>query len=113
MRSLFKNKHGNVQMVGVAVATLVAIIIAIMVVYNIAASIDTTGVDTSIQDNIQDAIGDGTGGGKSSVNYSGNATIDTLDQSATFFTIAPLIVVVMVAVIILGYVVSIGGGKYD
>ena len=108
---LFRNNDGSVQMVGVAVATLVSILIAVMVVYNIAASIDTD-TDDQIALNIQDTLGEGDGtAGDDHANYSGNATRDVLDQSATFFTIAPLIVVVMVAVIILGYVITIGGRR--
>jgi len=107
MKTLLRNKNGNVQMIGVAVATLVAIFIAVLVVYNIAGSIETSDVDADLRTDLADLVGDV----ETNMRYAGNATVDTLDQSATFFTIAPLIVVVMVAVIILGYVITIGGKR--
>ena len=81
------DEKGNVQMVGAVVGILVTLIIAVLVFYNVAGSIDTTSIDADLT---------GT--------PSANATDDTLDQAATFFTIAPIIAIVIVAVIILKYV---------
>ena len=85
-------EDGNVQMIGAVVGILITLIIAVLVFYNVAASIDTTTIDASF---------DGT--------PSANATEATLDQASTFFTIAPIIGIVAVAVVILGYVNRIGG----
>ena len=68
-----KNKEGSVKMVGMIVGILVTLMIAVLIFYNIAASIDTTSIDADLT---------GT--------PAANATDDTLDQAATFFTIAPI-----------------------
>jgi len=91
MQKLMKNKEASVQMIGAVVGILITLIIAVLVFYNVAGSIDTTGIDADLT---------GT--------PSANATDDTLDQAGTFFSIAPIIGVVAVAVVILGYVNRIG-----
>jgi len=90
--SLRKNNEADVKMVGAVVGILVTLIIAVLVFYNIAGSIDTTTIDADLT---------GT--------PSANATDATLDQAATFFSVAPIIAIVIVAVVILGYVSRIGG----
>jgi len=90
--SLRKNNEADVKMVGAVVGILVTLIIAVLVFYNIAGSIDTTTIDADLT---------GT--------PSANATDSTLDQAATFFSVAPIIAIVIVAVVILGYVSRIGG----
>jgi len=82
-----KDDKGNVQMIGAVVGILVTLIIAVLVFYNVAGSIDTTSIDEDLT-------------GTPAL----NATDDTLDQASTFFTIAPIIAIVIVAVIILKYV---------
>jgi len=92
MRKLLKNEDADVRMIGGVVGILVTLIIAVLVFYNIAGSIDTTSIDSDLT---------GT--------PAANATTDTLSQAATFFEIAPIIAIVVVAVVILGYVGKIGG----
>ena len=86
-----EDDSADVRMVGAVVGILVTLIIAVLVFYNIAGSIDTTTIDAGLT---------GT--------PAANATDDTLDQAATFFTIAPIIAIVVVAVVILNYVGKIG-----
>jgi len=95
LQSLLKNDEADVKMIGAVVGILITLIIAVLVFYNIAGSIDTTTIDSNF------------GGVKTFP--AANATEDTLDQSATFFQIAPIIAIVVVAVVILGYVNRIGG----
>ena len=90
LKSLRKDDEADVKMVGMVVGILVTLIIAVLVFYNIAGSIDTTSIDSDLT---------GT--------PAANATDDTLDQASTFFTIAPIIAIVIVAVVILGYVSKI------
>lgn len=87
-----QNEDGDVKMIGAVVGILVTLIIAVLVFYNIAGSIDTSSIDAGLT---------GT--------PAANATDDTLDQAATFFSVAPIIAIVVVAVVILGYVGRIGG----
>jgi len=91
MRQILKDEKADVKMIGMVVGILVTLIIAVLVFYNIAASIDTTTIDADLT---------GT--------PAANATDSTLDQAGTFFTIAPIIAIVIVAVVILGFVGRIG-----
>jgi len=98
MRKLYEGSEGSVKMVGMVIGVLVTLIISILILYSIAASVDTSGVDTKINDNVF----------PNSTRYEGtpsaNASTDILDQSATFFTIAPILAIVIIAVVIIGYV---------
>ena len=98
-RKFKEDENGNVKMIGMVVGILVTLMIAVLIFYNIAASIDADSVDEDLQDQLGNDAND--------VEYAANATGDTLDQSATFFTIAPIIAIVVVAVVILGYVSKI------
>lgn len=91
MRSLRNDNSANVKTIGMVIGIFVTLLITVLVFYNIAASIDTTTIDASLT---------GT--------PSADALDDTMDQAATFFTIAPLVGIVIVAVVILGYVGRIG-----
>jgi len=99
MKSLRADDNADVKMIGGVVGILVTLMISILVFYNIAASIDSSSVDTDLQQT-------GLAGGAATHNYTyaANATGDILDQTATFFTIAPIIAIVVVAVLILQYV---------
>ena len=92
MRKLFKNRHGQIGLVGAAIGLLITLTVAILIYFNIAASVDTTSIDAKLA-------------GEPAL----NATDNINEQAATFFTIAPIIVIVIVAVVVIGYVKSIGG----
>jgi hypothetical protein len=89
---LSKNTHAQMGMVGAAVGLLITLIIAVLIYYNIAASMDTTAIDAKLP---------GT--------PAGNATTAINNQASTFFTIAPIVAIVIVAVVVIGYVQRIGG----
>ena len=89
-------------MVGAVVGILVTLIIAVMVFYNVAGAIDGSSADDNIQENVYGL--NATERASSTITPATNGTDSTLDQAATFFTIAPIIAIVIVAVIILKYV---------
>ena len=89
------NNQANVQMIGAVIGILITLIVAVLVFYNIAASIDTTTLDGNF--------------GGVNTTPAANATESTLDQAGTFFSIAPIIAIVTIAVVILIYVGRIGG----
>jgi hypothetical protein len=94
-RKLVGNDNGQMQMIGAAVGLFITIIICILIYYNIAASTQqTAGTDTSRASQLRNA--------------SRNATTTINNQAATFFTIAPIIGVVIVAVVVISYVKQIG-----
>ena len=88
---LLKMNEGQMNLVGAAVGLFITLIIAVLIYYNIAASIDTTSVDAKL-------VG----------TPAANATSATNNQAATFFTVAPIIGIVIVAVVVIGYVKNIG-----
>jgi len=96
MKSLRADDNADTKMIGGVVAILVTLILAVIVFFNIAGSVDLTTVDSNIASNLGENTTLSTRGS--------NSTDDTLDQAATFFTIAPIIAIVVVAVVILRYV---------
>ena len=93
MKKFLKDTHADVKMIGAVAGILITLIIAILVFYNIAGSIDASSLHAMDNTDNYDAY---------------NATNDTLDQAGTFFQIAPIIAIVVVAVVILSYVGRIG-----
>lgn len=99
---LLKNENANVKMLGGVVALLIMLAVGILVAYTIVGSVwgDAATLDhTSFQ-----------GNNSRNATPMQNATNDTLAQMTTFFSVAPIIAIVIVAVVILGYVSRIGGG---
>ena len=92
MRKFLRNNHAQMGMVGAAVGLFITLIIAVLIYYNIAASVDTTTID-----------------GKLDGSPAANATTNINNQAATFFTIAPITGIVIVAVVVIGYVQRISG----
>jgi len=110
MRKFIADESADVKMIGAVVGILVTLIVAVLVFYNIAGSIDTTTIDSNFGDYGLGRYAQG--GSLEQINGStpaDNATTDTLAQAATFFSVAPIIAIVVVAVVILGYVGRIGG----
>jgi len=93
IKEFLRNDSADVKMIGVVIGILVTLIVAVLVFYNIAGSIDTADIDAKLTGTPAE-----------------NATQATMDQAGTFFSIAPIIAIVIVAVVILGYVSRIGGG---
>lgn len=92
MRKLFGNKLAQMGMVGAAIGLFITLIISVLIYYNIAASVDTTTIDAKLPGS-----------------PAANATTATNNQAATFYTIAPIVGIVIVAVVVIGYVQRIGG----
>jgi len=90
-----KSDHADVQMIGAVVGILITLIVAALVFYTVAGNIDNASIDSSF--------------GGVNETPSLNATNDVLEVSGTFFSIAPITAIVVVAVVILGYVSRIGG----
>lgn len=98
MRKILKNKEADVRMIGMVVGLFITLLIAVLVLYNVVGSINYTDVDNKLDT----ALGDG------NTQDTENASNALLTQSETFFTIAPIIGIVIVAVVILSYVGRIG-----
>jgi uncharacterized membrane protein len=112
MRQLIKNTNADIKMVGAVVGIFITLIISVLVVYTMASGIDYTTANENIAENVYGYTQPGGGADASSWNGTTPATNGSnniLDQAATFFQIAPIIGIVIVAVVILGYVSRIGG----
>lgn len=90
MRKFFADESADAKTVGTVIALFITIAISLLVVFNIAASIDYTSIDADI--------------GGTANTPSENATRNAITQAETFYTIAPIIGIVLVAVVILRYV---------
>jgi len=107
MRRLMKNNHADVKMIGMVVAIFVTLMVSVIVVFTMASN---TSFTTEQERSINAARGYTVN--TDSYNNStaaGNSSGDILSQAGTFFQIAPIIGIVVVAVVILGYVSKIGG----
>ena len=91
IKRFWKNDAGQMNMLGAALGLFISLIVCVLIFYNITGSIDTTDIDAKL---------DGT--------PATNATTAVLDQAATFFTLAPILGVVIVAVVVISYVKQIG-----
>jgi len=109
LQKLLTNEHADVKMVGAVVALLITIIVAILIFYNVAGSIDTTNADLKIAENVYGDVAGGNDDYRNNTTFAGNSSGSILDQAATFFSVAPIIAIVIIAVVILGYVSRIGG----
>ena len=87
MRKILKNKEGDMNMVLTAVVVAITLAIGIIITFNVLAAVDTTTIDASL---------DGT--------PAANASGDLQTNVETFYTVAPIILIVLAAVGILGYV---------
>ena len=90
-RSLLKDNHADVKMVGAIVALLITLAASVLIFYNFMAGVDTTTIDANF---------DGT--------PAANATNQILNQAGLFYTIAPMIAIIIVAVVILAYIKKLG-----
>ena len=106
LKSLLDDETADAKMIGGVVGILVTLIIAVLVFYNISANIDYSTADENIMENVYGMSDDATSTPVANDTrvFAENATSATLDQAATFFTIAPIIAIVVVAVVILKYV---------
>jgi len=114
MRKIIENTHADAKMIGSVIGLFITLIIAILVLYNMAEGIAFS-ADT--ERDINTARGwhttpvDGMNSDKwNNTTTANNVTGDILDQAGTFFQIAPIIGIVVVATVILLYVGKIGSG---
>jgi len=86
-RHLLNNEEGDVKAITMVISFLIVLGISVLIFYNIMGSIDTTTIDAGLT---------GT--------PSANATGEVLDQAATFYQVAPILAIVIIAVVIIAYV---------
>jgi hypothetical protein len=100
-RKLLSDNNGNVGTVILAVATAITIAVSILVIYSVMGGLNTTTVDANFNKNVVGWAG--TNGSRPAY----NASINLIAGLGTFFTIAPIYLVVLIAVAIIGAVMGI------
>ena len=116
MKHLLKNNHAQMGMVGAAVGLFITLIISVLIFYNISSSIDTT----TLENNVRKAQGYTYPSGETAADNASraawnsskpvaNSTNNVNNQAGTFYTIAPITGIVIVAVVVIGYVQRISG----
>ena len=98
MRKLLSNKHGDMNMILLAVVMGIALAIGIIVVFNVHG-----GIAGDLSD-LDSAVAAASGRSSTLDNSASNASNSTLSNIETYFTIAPLALIVIAAVGILSYV---------
>jgi len=87
MRKIYKDEAGDMNMILAAVVMAIALAIGLIIVYNVIGAVDTATIDAGLT---------GT--------PSENATYNLVNNTNTFYTVAPIALIVVAAVGILGYV---------
>lgn len=90
MRKLYHNKEADQRMITLVIGIMITLAISVLIFYNIMGNLDSSTIDADLSGTPAE-----------------NATDEILDQAAVFYTLAPLIVIVIVAVVIIGYVSKI------
>jgi len=96
MRKLLNNKHGDLSMIFTAVIAAIMFAISLIVVFNILGAVDGSSIDARFN-TTQDR-------NDSVETPAQNATTDLQTNIETFYTVGPIVLIVIAAVGILGYV---------
>lgn len=98
MRKFFKNNHADMDMILTAVIMAILFAISIIIVFNVhsALSDDLSTLDAGLETARGDPAGTSTA--------ATNASNSILTNIETFYTIGPILLIVVAAVGILGYV---------
>lgn len=87
LREFWQNREADVNMILAAVVMAIGLAIGIIIAYNVIGSLDTSTIDAGL-----------TGAPAAS------ATSSLINSTGTFYTVAPIALIVVAAVAILGYV---------
>lgn len=94
MRKFLGNRHGDLNMIMTAIILAITLAISILIVWNIVGAIEPTTMDTALRTSLGDPWWNGTV----------NSTNDLNTNIETFYTVAPIVLIVVAAVGILSYV---------
>ena len=93
MKSLLRNKNGDVSLVMQAIVISITMVMGIIITYAVIGGVSVTTIDKQVATSM---------GRNGAVNAS-NATKNIVSNVNTFFQIAPIMIVVIAAVGILSY----------
>ena len=96
MRKLLNNKDGDLNMILTSIIIAIMLAISLLVVFNVLSAVNPGDIDESVAE----AAGRNTTSDTSAT----NATEDLQTNIETFYTVAPIMLIVIAAVGILGYV---------
>lgn len=98
MKKLLKNSDGDMNMILTAVVLAITFAIGLIIMFNVLGSVG--GDLTSLDSDVATAAGRNT----TSSTTATNATTDLQTNIETFFTVGPIVLIVVAAVGILSYV---------
>jgi hypothetical protein len=108
MRRLINNDNANLDMILGAVSVSILLAVSIVVAWNVVGGIDTADLDTIIRQNVhglqQSNPTDAENATWNATLSVGNSTDSLADNMETFYAVAPIVLIVMAAIAILGYV---------
>jgi len=88
MRKFWKNINADMNMILAAIVMAIALAIGLIIVYNVIGAVDSTTIDANF----------------ATSSPARNASQALTNNTATFYTVAPIALIVVAAVGILGYV---------
>ncbi len=108
MRRLISNNKAEIDMILGAVVVMITLAITIVIAWNVVGSIDTDGLEDTIRQNVHGLQevndNDAANATWNATLTVGNSTASITDNMETYYTIAPIMLIVMAAVGILGYI---------
>jgi hypothetical protein len=91
--------------IGAAVGLLITLAIVVLIYFNVAGSMNTNAIDDKLGATFNGTTGAYISGPRPAYNATGQINA----QATTFFTIAPIISIVICAIVVISYVQRIGG----
>ena len=98
MRPFRKNNHADVSMILTALVLAITLAIGVIVIWNVLGAVETDDVDDTLAENVYSETT------ATTIRPAYNASLDVEGNLETFYTIAPIMLIVVAAVGILGYV---------
>jgi len=98
MRNFWKDHSADTGLVMTAVVLAVVMAVSVILVFNVLGAITTDDVDEDIRENVYSETT------ATSIRPAYNASLDVESNLETFYTIAPIMLIVVAAVGILGYI---------
>ncbi|NIQ88073.1 MAG: hypothetical protein GWN93_02880 [Deltaproteobacteria bacterium] len=111
MRRLIRDGNADLNMILGAVSVVVMLAISLVIAYNVVGAIDTDGLEDTIRQNVHglQEVNDNDAANTTWNNTLtvGNCTTDLTDNMETYYQVAPIVLIVMAAVGILGYILML------
>ena len=107
MRRLIDNKNADMDIVITAIVVMITLALSIVIIWNVVGSIDSSSLDDRLRENalgLQESAGDNSSDQTwNETTYVANSTDSFTTNLETYFTVAPIVLIIIAAVGILSY----------